>query len=724
MEYRLVALVWRLCALICACIHHSEGFRHHGDLKQGFTAIETIVKRGVERLCDAQAAEVLSRSKRPLARLAGDACAGDINTKVAHNISKLVHIPVAEAAARLRDEIRKETDAVQDCFVTGNHYVNIVLKDGFMRDMLREMATDGTRLNVSKMSKETIVIDYFSPNVGKELHMGHLRSAAIGAAMANILEFCGARVIRRNHIGDFGAQSGQIMRYLMEYDPTSIEAFTESETDKERAKETTRLYMDYSLWNLKGISTSNRFSRPTPATSAELIINSMGEIYKNAKKLCESNPEFLRRTKEETALLQRGKHMYQETWKCISKTSILSYRDILEDFRLDKIRDIPESCYAKRVFALVDRLVQRGHAVKQPDGSVTILLTEPLNVLCTSGLDGDDCDAGTSTNLHTTDANSTYNLDNTTDVNNTTNLDNTTDVNSTYNLDNTTTPCDNQHELVLITKEGAATYLAVDLTALEYRLSEHKADGIMYVTDLAQKAHFDKVAAIAKQVGILNDQRIEHLGFGAVMAADGKKMRSRTKSGVSVYDIWDDTLSKCAKEVEKRGEYIGEASEYVARKLAAGSILYADLSTTHGDTYTFSTDRLLNQGGNNLISILYSYVRSRSILRKMDSDGTKITGRDRCLTRDTPFRNDAARKLGLQMVGLENAILAAAILRAPHRLCKYMWALAREFTQFYESTRVVSNGKADAELVQLVALFSAVTKLVLQLLNIETMEFL
>ncbi|ORM40611.1 Arginine--tRNA ligase [Babesia sp. Xinjiang] len=659
------------------------------DFKRGFTTLETIVKRGIERLCDAQSNDVISHCKRPLVRLAGDSCEGDLHTKIAHTLSEHLQIPAEEVAIRLRDEIRKETDCVSDCFVTGNNYINIVLKDEYLTRTLKAMANDTCkRLNVPIMSRQNVVVDYFGPNVGKELHMGHLRSAAIGGAISNILEFCGDKVYRRSHIGDFGAHSGQIIRYLIEYDPYSLDCFTESWTDRERLLELTRQELGYSVWDAKGIKTSNRLSRPTPAESTDLIVNTIGEIYRRAKRQCELDEKFNVRCKEETALLQHGRHLYQKTWENISLKSMQSYRDLLEDFKLDKIRDVPESCYAKRVFKLIDRLVKEGHALKNKDGSITIKIEHHGSSVDPSRANIDQ------------DKEPAHGKNQTTLV-------------YLYNM---------ASDLVLLTREGAATYLSVDLCALEYRLREHKADTILYVTDSAQRGHFSKLITVARQVGILKDQRVEHLGFGAVLAEDGKKLRSRRKSGAHVLDIWSDTFDKCLHEVENKGEYKFPDNAIMANTLAVGSMLYADLSTTHGDTYTFSTDRLLKQGGNNLISILYSYVRGRSILRKVVSDNISVLNDD--FGEGWLFRSDFDRNLAVQLVGLENAILTAAIMRAPHRLCKYVWKLSRDFAHFYESTRVLDNGTARAENVLLVDLFAKVTNLVLTLLNIETVDYL
>ncbi|CDR97733.1 arginyl-tRNA synthetase, putative [Babesia bigemina] len=743
--------VRRLLILVLSALPFVVAFKYNADLKRGFTTLETIVKRGAERLCDARADDILRQCKRPLVRLTVDAWEGDLHTKVTHAIAEQTQLPVDEVAQRLRDEIRKEDDSVGNCIVTGNGYINIFLKDEFLRRLLNSMQCSAPRrLNVPCMSRDAVVVDYFGPNVGKELHIGHLRSAAIGGAVANILEFCGAKVLRRNHVGDFGSHSGQIMRYLLEYDPTSLDAFSPSQVDAERLREITRQQIGYSLWQYKKMSTTERLAQPTPAVSAGLIANTVGEIYQRARTKCEEDASFMARCKEETALLQRGKDTHQAVWHNIAKTSMRSHRDVLKLFNLEKVRDIPESLYAKRVFALVERLIGAGHARRRADGSVTIVArcastsNEDAVGGGAAGQGGTDDDDAVTVNIPGISntargyASESHNVN---EASRTAASDG--DCTPMYDSEGVDTPntasssaegrdaagaddslAREENELVLITKEGYATYLAVDLTALEHRLRENKADRVIYVTDNAQKTHFEHLAVIAKSVGILTTQRVEHVGFGAVQNADGKKMRSRTGSGPSVLDIWQDTVDRCTREVQRKGEYLGPAGEHMARKLASGSILYADLSAAQEARYTFSADRLLKQGGNNLISILYSFVRCRSILRKLAEMGVR-TGEDaEVIAEGVPFANEASRKLALQLVGLENAIYAAASMREPHRLCKYVWALSRKFSHFYQHNRVLGHGGSgvNMEAVQLVDLFAKATQLVLALLNIQTLE--
>ncbi|GBE62200.1 arginyl-tRNA synthetase [Babesia ovata] len=730
------AALRRLLILLLSVLPFGAAFKYNTDFKRGFTALETIVKRGAERLCDARADDILMRCKRPLVRLTGDTWEGDLHTKVTHIIAEQTQLPIDEVAQRLRDEIRKEDEFVSNCIVTGNGYINIFLKDEFLRRSLNSMQCSTTRLlNVPCMSKDSVVVDYFGPNVGKELHIGHLRSAAIGGAVANILEFCGAKVFRRNHVGDFGSHSGQIMRYLLEYDPTSLDAFSPSKVDSERMRETVRQQIGYNLWPYKKITTTDKMSQPTPDISVELITNTIGEIYRCARKKCDADASFMARCKEETALLQRGKDVHQDVWNNIARTSMNSHRDVLKLFNLDKVRDIPESFYAKRVFALVERLVGEGHARKRPDGSVTIVArcdAAPNDNQSNDGMEGhgsSDADDALTFNIpgisNTTGGYSSesqelneasrmaYSDESATSAYNSEDVNTTNTTNSNVESQDIATVEDNfsreENELVLITKEGFATYLAVDLTALDHRLRENKAD---------------RLTKIAKRVGILTTQKVEHVGFGAVKNADGKKMRSRTGSGPSVSDIWQDTLDKCTREVQRKGEFLGPVGEHMARKLASGSILYADLSAAQEDCYTFSAERLLKQGGNNLISILYSFVRSRSILRKLAESGI-YTGENAVgIPEEVSFANESSRKLALQLVGLENAIFAAASMREPHRLCKYVWALSRYFAHFYQHNRVLDRDGtgANMEAAQLVDLFAKVTQLALALLNIQTLE--
>lgn len=97
--------------------------------------------------------------------------------------------------------------------IAGPGFINIFLDPAFPADNVN-LALQSERPGVAKPQPQTIVVDYSAPNVAKEMHVGHLRSTIIGDASVRTLEFLGHRVIRANHVGDWGTQFGMLIAYL------------------------------------------------------------------------------------------------------------------------------------------------------------------------------------------------------------------------------------------------------------------------------------------------------------------------------------------------------------------------------------------------------------------------------------------------------------------------------------------------------------------------------
>ena len=100
--------------------------------------------------------------------------------------------------------------------ISGPGFINLTLADGFVSDQLAAMGADD-RLGVPLTPHpQTMVIDYSSPNVAKEMHVGHLRTTVIGDSLARVLGFLGHQVLRENHIGDWGTPFGMLIEQLIE----------------------------------------------------------------------------------------------------------------------------------------------------------------------------------------------------------------------------------------------------------------------------------------------------------------------------------------------------------------------------------------------------------------------------------------------------------------------------------------------------------------------------
>ena len=125
----------------------------------------------------------------------------------------------AELAARL-----DVTDMCTEPQVSGPGFINFSLRDDWIAAQATQMLGDPRLGLAPTAAPQTVVVEYSSPNVAKEMHVGHLRTTIVGDAIARVLEFAGHRVIRDNHVGDWGTQFGMLIEYLLDVGEDSAEA--------------------------------------------------------------------------------------------------------------------------------------------------------------------------------------------------------------------------------------------------------------------------------------------------------------------------------------------------------------------------------------------------------------------------------------------------------------------------------------------------------------------
>jgi arginyl-tRNA synthetase len=129
-------------------------------------------------------------------------------------LAKRTGRPPRDLAQDLVDRVEL-ADIAHPPEVAGPGFINVTLHDAFLARALEETAADPA-LGVTKaVTTETVVVDYSAPNVAKEMHVGHLRSTIIGDALVRVLEFVGHRVIRQNHLGDWGTPFGMLIEHLL-----------------------------------------------------------------------------------------------------------------------------------------------------------------------------------------------------------------------------------------------------------------------------------------------------------------------------------------------------------------------------------------------------------------------------------------------------------------------------------------------------------------------------
>ncbi|HET6356880.1 arginine--tRNA ligase [Streptomyces sp. NPDC002659] len=248
-------------------------------------------------------------------------------------------------------------DLIEEIEVSGPGFLNITLTDEAIVKTLAARATDD-RLGVpDAQNPGTTVIDYAQPNVAKEMHVGHLRSAVIGDAMVQILEFAGEKVIRRHHIGDWGTQYGMLIQYLIEHP---------HELDHEGAEEVT----------------------------GEEAMSSLNRIYKASRALFDSDEAFKDRARNRVVDLQAGDPETRAHWQRFVDESKIYFYSVFNklDMEIHDADIVGESGYNDMLDETCRLLEESGVAVrsegalcvffddvKGPDGNPTPLIVRKSN---------------------------------------------------------------------------------------------------------------------------------------------------------------------------------------------------------------------------------------------------------------------------------------------------------------------------------------------------------
>ncbi|MEV0678624.1 arginine--tRNA ligase [Actinosynnema sp. NPDC050436] len=238
--------------------------------------------------------------------------------------------------------------------------------------------------------------------------------------------------------------------------------------------------------------------------------------------------------------------------------------------------------------------------------------------------------------------------------------------------------------LVVRKSDGGYGYDTTDLATLRHRVRALAADRLVYVTDARQALHFRLVFEAARRAGWLTGAtRAEHVAYGTVLGPDGRPFKTRAGGTVRLSDLLDAAVGRARAVVaEKNPALAPEALDRIAEQAGIGAVKYADLSTSRVKDYAFDVDRMVSFTGNTGVYLQYAHARISSILRRAGESA---------IDADVPLE-PAERALALELDGYGAVLVEVADALEPHRLCGYLYELARAFTAFYEACPVL---KAD-----------------------------
>lgn len=262
---------------------------------------------------------------------------GDFQANGVLPFAKRKRLNPRETALRLVEGLKSSGTVdpnMMDVDVAGPGFINFRLTPSFLLKWLQKYRNlEDLRAAAGGIyRRRRVVVDYSSPNTAKQMHVGHIRSTIIGESISLLLEFCGADVIRDNHIGDWGTQFGLLMAFIKR--------------------------QGYNL------------DSPSEDPLADLET-----FYKRGVALAGSDKDFLETARQELVKLQQGDAYNLKLWEGICKVSYQAFKEIytMLDIRFDKV--LGESFYRDKVDRVYNELTEAGLA-QESEGALVIFFPE------------------------------------------------------------------------------------------------------------------------------------------------------------------------------------------------------------------------------------------------------------------------------------------------------------------------------------------------------------
>ncbi len=559
---------------------------------------------------------------------------GDFQINCALALAKEIKQPPRQIAHQIADQLQQDNDFLRICdapMIAGPGFINLTVNSKTLISEIHTRLNDKrlgvplkqfyTKDQTTEKSNNRVIIDFSSPNIAKEMHVGHLRSTIIGDSLARILEFCGYEVLRINHVGDWGTQFGMLITHLKEVVPKALH------------------------------------------TKDAVEISDLVNFYRQAKKRFDEDQNFQNKSRAEVVNLQAGDQISLTAWKLLCNQSRKEFQKIYD--RLDiKLTERGESFYNKFLVDVINDLRNKKLLINDQGAQCVFL----------DGLVGKDGKA---------------------------------------------------QPIIIQKSDGGFNYTTTDLAAIKYRLtaSPH-GDGafrLIYVTDAGQASHFFGVFQIAKLAKwIPTDCLVEHVPFGLVQGADGKKLKTRSGETIRLVDLLDEAIQRAKEDLKERlqAENRSEDESFinkVATTVGIAAIKYADLSQNRVSNYQFSFDKMLSLQGNTAPYLLYALVRIAGLSRK---------GGDLNVSSQNILFNEAQEwALIRKLLQLDCVITEVEIELLPNRLCGYLFELSQIFNRFYDQIPILKASEPSrSSRLALCSITADTLKLGMNLLGIPTLE--
>lgn len=565
---------------------------------------------------------------------------------------------------------------IESAEVAGPGFINLRLRPDFLAQNIQTALNDA-RFGIAKTDKpQTVVIDYSSPNLAKEMHVGHLRSSIIGDSISRVLEFMGNTVIRQNHVGDWGTQFGMLVAYLVEQQKDN----------------------------------------------AAFELADLEQFYRAAKVRFDEDPAFADTAREYVVKLQGGDEAVLALWKQFVDISLSHAQAVYDTLGL-KLRpeDVAgESKYNDDLQPVVDDLVQKGLAVED-DGAKVVFLDEFKNKEGEPAAFIVQKQGGGFLYASTDLACLRYRI-------------------GSLNADRLLYVVDHRQALhfeQLFTTSRKAGYLPENVKAefigfgtmmgKDGKPFKTRSGDTVKLVDLLDEA-VNRAEQVVKEKNpkwqltteledglkkISSLTNSDNLKNKLKYNLENKKLEITLENDV-VYHLPIDKIDKIVSGAEEYTDTALSDAEKIARVVGIGAVKYADLSKNRTSDYVFDWDAMLSFEGNTAPYLQYAYTRVQSVFRKAGEWDA---------TAPTVLTEPLEKQLAAELLKFEDVLQSVADTAYPHYLAAYLYQISTLFSRFYEACPILkSEGATRNSRLQLAKLTGDTLKQGLELLGIDVLD--
>jgi arginyl-tRNA synthetase len=466
---------------------------------------------------------------------------------------------IAKAAGKNPRELAAEVAKVVDLApiagvpeVAGPGFLNVRLLEDWISARLGDLLVDENLGLISPETPKTVVIDYSSPNVAKPMHVGHLRSTVIGESLARIYSALGHKVIRDNHLGDWGSQFGMILWGWKNHRDDAAYA-------ADPVFELARLYRLAQAGIKPGEALQERYGKAITLDEAGKSAEALTLFAKLAEGTSDSFEDVARQvaaareiqdaTRVETAKLHAGDFENRVLWDQFMPHCLAALQTVYDRLGIRHDVHLGESFYDPMLAGVVEDLEARGLAVES--NRATVVFTEGFKA-----------------------------------------------------------------PFMVRKSDGAYGYATTDLATIQYRKVTWNPDLLLYVVDHRQGDHFKQLFAVARRWGydgiamehvafgtvLGKDKRPYKTRDGDVVGLESLLDEAIAEARKVV----DENSSHLPEDQRAN----------IAEVVGLGAIKYADLSQNRLSDYVFDMAKMVAMNGNTATYLQYAYARIQSIFRK------------------------------------------------------------------------------------------------------------